>query len=926
MKRFVNIVWLVVLGIIVIATQGTVAQQSATSISEVAKLLPQDSLAYIGLNDFQDGYKNFKTFLANIIGKEKAAEKETELKETIKAWLKYLPEKVSQHIIEGIKELQSVNAVLLDFGEDDIKAVAIVEATKEGVFTPLFEDFKASLEAPIEFEKVNIYRLPATEKYKPIHQFYFAAFGKYGLVATHFDLAKDVITRFTKPKEVKTSLADNTYFQKIIKTQKAGISFNAFADINKIVQTFVSCMDRGDRVDFDKVSAVLGLFKIKAFTLATRLDEDKKVVTDGALHFDKGCTIYDFIRQSPQEKEILGLIPAKNTFATVWSLENTSELWKKIRTWIKNNYSAFDMEKEEDFEKGLEKAKKGMGISIDEMADAIGNEVGFYLGDIMLMAIMGGQPPGEWAFIIEGKDKEKLASTWEKFKEGKVFIREFVAGRETKEKKYKDFTVYYCEAKERTMGFSYALVDKFLVLSGSRKEVEKVIDAYKEDKKSIAKDEAIQKILSKLPVKNSSFYMVNIKKIWQLLEMAWMTMAAGGEIPPFQLPLSSKDMPDDLVDIHVTVNKETELAFQSYGTGILTNLVFLSIPWVAIAIPVLRGSWGEPPKPPAGSKEEIVIPGFKVPEKKEELDKLIQELVKELGDDDPDKRESAEKKLKVIGEPAVPAVKKAARSKDEEVKCRAKEVLKYLRIYDATPAILEEKVDELVGKLTSREEQLGLGHPSASWNNADTKTHRIYGYYLEPSNPYWYDYPNLKGEDLLILQSDSGIAKFAEALQNDNVNNNVKKNIAYLLTQFNAKAGAKTLLDVYDKAVDNEVRLMALVALGWSSDKEAKEAIEKALKGDLGIGKQRAAFLAVERTEDTSFIPELIKLLASDDVEVRFSANYDLGKLTNSAVYFNVWDVKEDRANSIKNHEDWWKASEKTFKIKQKKCYLKGWE
>jgi HEAT repeat protein len=56
-------------------------------------------------------------------------------------------------------------------------------------------------------------------------------------------------------------------------------------------------------------------------------------------------------------------------------------------------------------------------------------------------------------------------------------------------------------------------------------------------------------------------------------------------------------------------------------------------------------------------------------------DKEIARLVKQLGDDDFDKREEATARLKEIGEPALDALDKAKSSRDAEVRRRAEEIV-----------------------------------------------------------------------------------------------------------------------------------------------------------------------------------------------------------------------------------------------------------
>src|SRR5690349_11004616 len=56
----------------------------------------------------------------------------------------------------------------------------------------------------------------------------------------------------------------------------------------------------------------------------------------------------------------------------------------------------------------------------------------------------------------------------------------------------------------------------------------------------------------------------------------------------------------------------------------------------------------------------------------------IERLIKQLGDDDFDRREAAAKRLDAIGEPALEAVRKARDSDDPEVRQRAREVVRLI--------------------------------------------------------------------------------------------------------------------------------------------------------------------------------------------------------------------------------------------------------
>ncbi len=82
----------------------------------------------------------------------------------------------------------------------------------------------------------------------------------------------------------------------------------------------------------------------------------------------------------------------------------------------------------------------------------------------------------------------------------------------------------------------------------------------------------------------------------------------------------------------------------------------------------------------------------------EDLQAKIQKLVKQLGDDDFQKREDAMEELVKIGDAAVEALKKAAKSEDPEVAWRAKEALNRILRNKEKPNWREEKPVDPFGR------------------------------------------------------------------------------------------------------------------------------------------------------------------------------------------------------------------------------------
>jgi hypothetical protein len=113
---------------------------------------------------------------------------------------------------------------------------------------------------------------------------------------------------------------------------------------------------------------------------------------------------------------------------------------------------------------------------------------------------------------------------------------------------------------------------------------------------------------------------------------------------------------------------------------------------------------------------------------------------------------------------------------------------------------------------------------------------------------------------------------------------------------------------------DAEAKTFIQIALGWSSDAKAKEALYGGLK-DQDVWIRRATFLGLDHSKDSTAISKLMELLDEKDPETRWNASYTLRGLTAGRVSVNVYVPDDELKASIAAGRDWWEKNKATFKI-----------
>ena len=188
---------------------------------------------------------------------------------------------------------------------------------------------------------------------------------------------------------------------------------------------------------------------------------------------------------------------------------------------------------------------------------------------------------------------------------------------------------------------------------------------------------------------------------------------------------------------------------------------------------------------------------------------------------------------------------------------------------------------------------------------------------MEPSRYSGDDPSSLLGHvDISILENMKALKAFASRLNKLSLNTKTREIIARILydrpdvTSCSAELG---------KALDSGemlVRCYALMALGSSTDKMTRELVKKSLDS-ADLATRRAAFLAAERSTDTSLIPRMLEIIQNEDkdVETRINAAYTGERLSRGAFRINIFLPEKERDAQIESAKKWWEANKEKYKI-----------
>lgn len=279
-------------------------------------------------------------------------------------------------------------------------------------------------------------------------------------------------------------------------------------------------------------------------------------------------------------------------------------------------------------------------------------------------------------------------------------------------------------------------------------------------------------------------------------------------------------------------------------------------------------------------------------DKEEELTSRIKELIKQLGNDDWQERESAQKALEEIGEPAEEALTDAAKSSDPEIRHRASIIIK--------PLVVKKRVkfsEALLKEFPNIYRELATSNSMDKFKLLQKVTapreQNRFNYKYKITNQ---DIAGLIGEVLLeegqlldfkakedvirIVTYPNPIPEAAPHMMKllRDKNNIIRSTTASALGRFGAKEAIPELMKLLNDT-EEDVCTSSIKALGELSAKEAIPQIKELINDNESIWIRQSAATALGKMGAKETIPELIKLLKDNNDSIRTSAANALGDL-----------------------------------------------
>jgi hypothetical protein len=372
--------------------------------------------------------------------------------------------------------------------------------------------------------------------------------------------------------------------------------------------------------------------------------------------------------------------------------------------------------------------------------------------------------------------------------------------------------------------------------------------------------------------------------------------------------------PDDWVIFTTRLDQDQAVMTvidSGYGAILQTGLA--SFPMLALgAFYVFRGAAmamempgapGDPagkptPEPPALAAEELA--------------KRVSENVPLLRSEELAVRDKALTDLKALGRQAIPKLVEALKAeKDAEARTRLSRLLLEYNAWDALPELLDHKVgaffDEFRSAFDGKEDHGGWGG-FANWHSPDGQD----AWSMEPyvSEQFLTQFRNA---DLLAIPQ--GMKKLAERVRKAELDASTRAQFAGVFA-FKACAEAhEVILEMRDGATDATTRGLLTIALGWSVDAKAKDAVYRSLEAkDLAV--RRGAFIAAERISDPEVVSRLFDRTKDAEFETRWNAGHTLRVLTGGKLELNAFLSDAEYDAQIQAGRKWWDANKGSFKLR----------
>jgi HEAT repeat protein len=861
---------------------------------DVAQLLPADTLAFAEVVKAPRLFHDWKEYIGSVTtpaGKEEACKV---IEEWFKKAIEIVPEKLLKDLEKGLPSIQRIAVAIPGMADPDFPWIFIATSSDAELFKKIVdEDLKVFSGGEKIHQGMKALVINKMGDLKWSDPLYVAALGPRLLLTTHWPSMAAAMDR-AAGKKATGDLRQNPLYARLSTKASEDPVLRAFGlfpwdQIGAGPRLGAYRNERSSRYRMDQVDAVFEFRKLVGMTLEATI-RPGQVTSRLQVHIDPPCRIYDAIRQPAGPKDLLASLPKGTAIAAHVNLKGGKEIWKSVEDMVRR-FEAIqrkigEHEKDEGMLEELDReSERHIGCTFRQIAEAVGNECLLALVDDPAIVSPDSIPMG-FLLLVRIPEPAKAKAILDKVVER---VRNYTVKKDGE-------ATYYLPPEGGEFAPAFGLKGTVAAL-GFKPDLLKEAFAAKAETSGFVKN------LPKEAESASGLIGLRVEGILSFLK----------RFGPPDWPDALKHLRPDLWSTSLIFTEKDRLEIRATDAGHSLGLQagLMAVPVVFMAF---VGSLAAMPVFPA----EAVTPAEARPEPPalaaDELAKRVSEQVEKLRSEEAATRDQASAALRALGKQAIPLLVAAVRKEgDAEARNRLVSLLLDHKAYDAFPELVERKADaffeELRTALGQRNPDQWGGH-YVQWEMSDQN---FTAWSLEPYYVNDSILKGLKNGDLPAIPG--GLKRFAERLQKSDLAPPLRQQLAAVLAFNESAAAVEPILAMLGGTADAPTKAYLTIALGWSKDARAVQAVAKALEGsDPFI--RRAGFIAAERTQDPSTVTALLARLEDKELETRWNATFTLRALTGGKISLNAFVPDDEFTAARKAALKWWEENKANFRIK----------
>ena len=852
---------------------------------DVAQLLPEETLAFVELVKAPKLLGDWKEYVGSLTtaeGKDKTC---AIISDYFEKALEIVPEKILKDLKEGLPSIQRMAVALTGAPDPELPWILVATSSDPAFFKKLVEnDLSVFASEEKAHNGVKIFAIRKMGEMKSKDPFFVAAAGSRLLVTTRWASMTDALDR-AAGRGTGGDLRKNRLYAQLAPAASDDPALRAFSrwDWDLIPDMFDSsgAYDRMSRYHMDMFDAVFGFRRIVGTVVETTF-KPGRVVSTLRLPVNSPCRLYDALRQPPGPKDLLAHLPPKTVLYVHANLKEGKEIWadveKLVRRFQEAERKAEPHSDPKDYLADFDRHMKGdLGVAPRDIAAITGDEVLFAL-------VRTEKPEPSFLLLLRTADPAKARELLETSAKSKG---KYAGTTEDK------MTLYRRTKPDRSC---FGIQDSVIAFGDAEAVVKEALKS---------KGDACG-ALKRLPKEAASASMVAAFNTARLVNL--LAGLSGEETPEFLKHLRPDDWSDQLCR---TEKDQALMTMTDGGPGAIAQSALSMAPLLMAAGfgfmmmgPMLDMPEAAPAEPAKPVAEPKALPA-------DELAKRTAELIPLLRSDDLTVREKASGDLRALGRQAIPLLVAAYRAeKDAEARSRLTNLLVDHKAWDALPDLMDRRVDMFFGEFRKAVEETLSNDRSAyaHWNDPESDE----PWSMEPYHSSAFTKALVNGE---IADIPAALRKVAERLLKSDLPAPLRSQFAALLAFNDCGPAHEAVLQLRDASTDAESKAFFTVALGWSDDAKAKEAVYASLDSkDRAI--RRGAFMALDRARDPAAVTRLLDRTKEGDFESRWNAGYTAGHITSGKLELNAFLPGDEFDAQLKTARTWWDQNKDGFKLR----------